>query len=109
MEIYNLVVQYQLGNYDVIDLNELVKLMPVRNNIIIGNSLKQIDDFTSEYTLNEITDAIIKSNMTTNKFNSDNLRVVSNHKLNHSVKKLSKILMNLRKMIILLFLILKIF
>ena len=85
MEIYNLVVQYQLGNYEVIDLNALAALMTQNNSIRIGNSLKQIDEFTSRFSLNEITESIIKSNMTTNKFSSSNLRVISNHKLNHSI------------------------
>ncbi len=83
--IYNLVVQYQLGNYEVIDLNELSDSMNLQRTYDLNTSLASIDSFTSKYTAKELTDFIVQANMTTKNFNQDQLRIISNHKHNHSV------------------------
>ncbi len=83
--IYNLVVQYQLGNYEVIDLNELNDSMALPRNNDINSSLMNIDSFTSKYTLKELARLVFESNMTTRDFTEEELRIVSNNKHNHSV------------------------
>lgn len=80
---YFLILEKRLGDYNLVDINKLDICMN-----IVTNDIASIDNFTCQYTEDEIKNSIMRSNIVTNEYLSGNLKIVSDAK--HHLNVLTK-------------------
>jgi len=80
---YYLVIEKRLGDNNLVDINKLDIC-----DTFVGNDIADIDTFTSRFTVEEIKDSIIRSNIVQNDYLDGTLKVISDAK--HNLPILSK-------------------
>lgn len=82
---YYLVLEKRLGDYNIIDINQLDI-----TSTEISNDILAIDFFTCKFTNEEIMNAIIRSNMARPEYLDGRLRIISDARHKHNLTVLTK-------------------
>ncbi len=80
---YYLVLEKRPGDNIIIDINKLDI-----THYYVSNSISEIDTFTSMFTLDELKDSIIRSNMAKEEYRDSTIKIVSDAK--HNLKPVTK-------------------
>lgn len=94
MKNYLLVLEKRPFDYMPININ----LLDLIDNSKVYNSIKDIDDFTKQYTKKQIIDSIINANIVTSEYLTGDLLIIeiinNNKKYLHKYKALTKDIIN---------------